>query len=486
VREHSQQQERIQRDAQGAEQEAREARERCQELEKQLALTGSQAEQLQQELEAARRDREQFRIQSEEALRNQEDLQRELVRIQKEAREQSGKNEELREERGRTRAELSALRGEIQERTSEADTLREQAKGCQQEVRQAHLFAEELQEKIKVLELQAVQVASLEAELETVRRKLDQASQSQEDLEHARSEAKVTRLELVSQEEKQQSLVNQVASLEVQIEDQEEALRDSHFHYLQAKSELEVVRQELQESLRQREQLGGELEDVNLRRAALEEEFDALLSSQEGRSVADIEEELTRLSRQGESYRMRVADLGTELQRVRSRAEEAVARADRIEAALGAAEMQRREAAERARAAEHRTRETMQEAEQDRESIQRIVRFQHELVENMVAALVMIDPHGFVTLFNPAAEELFEQRAEAVLGHPYREIPGLDQLLPEIRRGLSGRSIRGGYARLTMESGTLRVRFTVVRLDVGGSRRCVLSLAPLLDEDEGE
>jgi PAS domain S-box-containing protein len=79
-----------------------------------------------------------------------------------------------------------------------------------------------------------------------------------------------------------------------------------------------------------------------------------------------------------------------------------------------------------------------------------------QLAESLPDALVVIDPGGTITLFNPAAERLFGYRAEEVIGD------GIERLIPDDSTGRPiaslGEAIRQGDARVVGQTIEIRGR----------------------------
>jgi chromosome segregation ATPase len=443
------------------------------------------------ELQATLRDVEEFRRRATSAGEELERLrfaqdgltkQLEAVRAELDTERQAAA--QLRDERGRTRAELRAVEAQLVELSSEADELREQTKSLQLQLREVRKETDELRWASRDLEESRERNLELERRLASFPSLKAEIDRLKAQLQGAREETEEVRRKAAEREAARSKRVEAAQDLEFGVEDLEEQLRDARHHCLRAKATMETTREEMEEYREEAERLRVDLQEATVRRAALEQEFDDLLARQEGRSVGEIQEELTRLLGQTEGYRHRVGELARELQGAHSRAEESAARAVRIEAGLRAAEAQRAEATERALQAQFQAEQAKRAAQEDRRAVGRLIRFQEELLDSLVAGVVMIDPRGHITLVNPAAAELLGVRSDDLVGKTYRDVPALRDIAPEIRRGLTGRSLKGGRFRLLLPEGSVPVSYGLVRLDVSGSRRCVLSLAPLTDAIE--
>ncbi len=422
------------------------------------------------EIQAARSERGSVHKDLSQALaRAKEDHLRDqsFLRDQLEIAEE--KLKELTTEREKNQQTLETLRNRLDEVEFE----------FQEKVRTIHSLEDQVRELTVEREAAIRKDRSLRNELLDLKSKLNTLTGVSQELEQLKAEVE-------DDSQARQEFLSRQYEVKSQLEELEEQLRDSRFHCLQAKAELAEAQAELELNRTSNFELTQDLQVSQARLQALELEFDELLERSEGRSISDIQEELTALLGQAETYRHRVGQLAGELQSAHTRAEEAAARAVRIEAGLRAAETQRAEATERAVKAGFELEQIRLSAEEDRRNVGRLVRFQEELIENLSSALIMIDPRGTVTLANHAATELLSAHKEELVGKPYREIPALRELSAEIRRGLTGRSLKGARARLPSGADTVSVEFKVTRLDVGGSRRCVLSLLPLFETSESD
>lgn len=374
----------------------------------------------------------------------------------------------LEEDLESSRAVAQDLRLESEEMAHRLEGLIQQSEGLKnlaEDLKEARLELEEANQRTQLAERQAREDWELRQKFQGQVEELSQA------IEHSQAEKRALRQEL-------DKWMQRELAWKEDREEQLEQLRDVRHHALTAlarwnESQAEVV--QLSALLRKAE---GELQEAQLRRNVLEAEFDELLSHQAGMAVPN-QEAVQRVEHQLAVERARVQDLEAKLLTQRGLAEESLARLERVEASLLAAEAQRAEAMERARSGEFELDRQRQAIQEKDASLDELLEFQGQVFDGLAGALLMVDPQGQVTWINQSGEEIFQVSRGRAIGRSFRDVPGLKILGPEIRRSLVGKEVRPGYGTLEVAGESVPVRYRLLRVEVSGEVRTVLSLAPM-------
>lgn len=393
----------------------------------------------------------------------------------------------VRADLGTTRADLERTRVEKEDYRRRAEGLEKDRAALRDEVhgyRDRELDVESVRKRLAEVEEELAQAGAraealvgeqeaLAAEREEASRAVEEARARIAELEEALAEASAT-----AREQRER------------IEELDEQLRDGHAQYLEARRQLLEredqllgIHGQVEGMERDLAQLGDQLLDLQerlgrseVRREALESEMDELLATRDQWVAGEPAEELARVRAELAVRTRRVTDLEGTLVATQTRAEEAEAHLARTEATLAASEGQRAEAADRARQSESRASRMEEAAAEARRAVTRLVDFEKELVETLASPLLMFDPQGKITLVNPAGATLFGIPEEEARGRSYRDMPAIEGLGAEIRRGLVGRPVREGFTTLALPGGEARAAFGFCMIEQDGVMRLVLSL----------
>ncbi|KAF0218496.1 MAG: signal transduction histidine [Geobacteraceae bacterium] len=109
------------------------------------------------------------------------------------------------------------------------------------------------------------------------------------------------------------------------------------------------------------------------------------------------------------------------------------------------------------RATEEELRQQLDEYHRSQDDLRESNEALQALIGNAPVAIIAVDPKGMVTIWNPAAEEIFGWSREEVLGRPYPIVPSeyLDECRESRRHVLSGGVISGSERRRMRKDGSL-------------------------------
>ncbi len=389
---------------------------------------------------------------------------------------------------GAVRGEADALRAELASAKAELERARAENRSLRSYEGLASGFrqkADEFEEQLAEAERKLTELVET-ADLLTGQR--DQA-QDQARRAEARLEEVLVRAEAAERER---------AEFEVRVEELEEQLRDARAKHLEAQLGLLQRDEAHREQVARLAEAGALVEEVQgrlekalerLARAeergrSLEEEVDQLLSAGRAEVQAAQDEEVARLRHRLQDLDGKLAAERVLRQQAETRAEEAETQHARAAAELTALDAQRERAALRAREAETALAAAQAGRQSDRVAMTGLVAFQEKLLDTLAAAVVMLDPQGRIAYSNHAAELLLGMDKGTLAGMSYRHVVGLRDLGAEIRRGLVGRPLAEGMARIETATRSLEVAFGSVRLEVGGVTRLVISLSPWVADPE--